>query len=225
MKSKILGFLLGFVLCPVIVYAGLETGVYISDLVATNPTGSDNASTADDHMRLIKSTIKNTFPNINGAVTATQGNLNVLTGTSTTSTELGYVHGVTSAIQTQISGLATASTGSFTATLTGMSGATTGTVKYKIANGICTLYVDAIINGTSNTTAMTMTGLPGAVTPLVSTGRGVVVYGIDNNSALTYGFAVVDPVTPKITFSLTTGSFTASGTKGLDSTWTMTYPL
>lgn len=68
---------------------GLETGTYISDLVATNPTGSDNASTADDHCRLIKSTVKATFPNVSGAVTPTH-------------TELNYVDGVTSAIQTQL---------------------------------------------------------------------------------------------------------------------------
>jgi len=67
----------------------LETGTYISDLVATNPTGADWRNTADDHMRLIKSTIKATFPNVAGAVSATH-------------TQLSYVTGVTSAIQTQL---------------------------------------------------------------------------------------------------------------------------
>lgn len=38
------------------------------------------------------------------AVTATAANINILTGTLVTSTELGYVSGVTSAIQTQING-------------------------------------------------------------------------------------------------------------------------
>jgi microcystin-dependent protein len=54
----------------------LETGTYISDLVSTNPAGSDALAFADDHLRLIKSTLKNTFPNITGAVTATNENLN-----------------------------------------------------------------------------------------------------------------------------------------------------
>src|SRR5690242_7340608 len=59
---------------------GLETGTYISDLVSTNRVGStDQASTADDHIRLIKSTIKTTFPNITGAVTPTQTQINQLT--------------------------------------------------------------------------------------------------------------------------------------------------
>lgn len=54
----------------------LETGTYISDLVSTNPAGSDALAFADDHLRLIKSTLKNTFPNITGAVTLNQGQLN-----------------------------------------------------------------------------------------------------------------------------------------------------
>lgn len=54
----------------------LETGTYISDLVSTNPAGSDALAFADDHLRLIKSTLKNTFPNITGAVTLNQAQLN-----------------------------------------------------------------------------------------------------------------------------------------------------
>jgi len=54
----------------------LETGTFISDLVATNPTGSDALAFADDHLRLIKSTVKATFPNISGAVTVTHTDLN-----------------------------------------------------------------------------------------------------------------------------------------------------
>ena len=68
---------------------GLETGTYISDLVSTNPISADPKSEGDDHIRLVKSTVKATFPNITGAVTPTH-------------TELNYVDGVTSAIQAQI---------------------------------------------------------------------------------------------------------------------------
>lgn len=57
----------------------LETGTYISDLVSTNPTVSDNISQGDDHIRLLKATIKATFPNITGAVNPTQADLNKLT--------------------------------------------------------------------------------------------------------------------------------------------------
>lgn len=58
----------------------LESGTYISDLVNTNPAASDNVSQADDHIRLIKSTILATFPNISGAMTATHATLNGLDG-------------------------------------------------------------------------------------------------------------------------------------------------
>lgn len=54
----------------------LETGTYISDLVATNPLNTDVVSSGDDHLRLLKSTIKATFPSITGAVTKTQTQLN-----------------------------------------------------------------------------------------------------------------------------------------------------
>ena len=54
----------------------LETATYIDGLNASNPAASDAISTADDHLRLIKSTIKATFPNITGPVTATQSDIN-----------------------------------------------------------------------------------------------------------------------------------------------------
>jgi len=70
----------------------LESATYINGLVSTNPASSDAPSAGDDHLRLIKSTILATFPNITGAVTPTH-------------TELNYVDGVTSAIQTQLDAL------------------------------------------------------------------------------------------------------------------------
>lgn len=54
----------------------LETASYIDGLVATNPLGSDPLADADGHIRLVKSAIKATFPNITGPVTATQDALN-----------------------------------------------------------------------------------------------------------------------------------------------------
>lgn len=55
---------------------GLETATYINGLVITNPDGNDGKSQGDDHLRLVKKVLKNTFPNITGAVTATQDDLN-----------------------------------------------------------------------------------------------------------------------------------------------------
>src|SRR5262245_24993465 len=42
---------------------GLENATYISDLVSSNPIGSDNASQGDDHIRLVKLTAQTTLPN------------------------------------------------------------------------------------------------------------------------------------------------------------------
>ena len=54
----------------------LESATYINGLVTTNPTSTDALAQADDHLRLIKTTLKATFPNITGAVTATHTQLN-----------------------------------------------------------------------------------------------------------------------------------------------------
>ena len=67
----------------------IETFGFIDDLNAANPTATDNVSEGDDHIRGIKATLKSTFPNVTGAINATE-------------TELNYVDGVTSAIQTQL---------------------------------------------------------------------------------------------------------------------------
>ena len=54
----------------------LETATYIGDLVITNPSSSDSGQQGDDHLRLIKKTLKNTFPNLNGPVTRTPYEMN-----------------------------------------------------------------------------------------------------------------------------------------------------
>lgn len=58
----------------------LESGTYIDSLNAANPVATDGLAQADDHLRLIKSTIKATFPNITGAMTATHTILNGIDG-------------------------------------------------------------------------------------------------------------------------------------------------
>ena len=40
---------------------GLETGSFVEDLVTTNPPGGDSKSQGDDHLRLIKTVLRNTF--------------------------------------------------------------------------------------------------------------------------------------------------------------------
>lgn len=67
----------------------LESATYITGLVSTNPTASDQKRYGDDHIRMVKSVLLTTFPNLSAAVTVTP-------------TEINYLAGATSAIQTQI---------------------------------------------------------------------------------------------------------------------------
>ena len=145
-------------------YESTASGGYISDLNPNNPEPLDAISQADEHLRLIKSTLKTTFPNIQGAinashteinglvgsgvqssdltkltsVTASASDLNKLDGLSTTGTELGHVSGVTSAIQTQIDTKAP----SDNATMTG----DTTVANLKIGNGGFCITYDASSN-------------------------------------------------------------------------------
>ena len=105
----------------------LESATYISQLVNTNPTGSDDYATADDHLRLTKAVLLNQFPNLGAvAVTASAAELNVLEGFTgnvndlnilsgaavggLTAAELLFLANVTSDVQTQLDAKAATAT-------------------------------------------------------------------------------------------------------------------
>ena len=67
----------------------LETGTYISDLVSANPVATDGLSQADDHLRLIKSTILATFPSVTGAINSTHTELNIVDGDTAATNNTG----------------------------------------------------------------------------------------------------------------------------------------
>lgn len=105
----------------------LETGTYVNALVTSNPASTDGLAQADDHIRLIKTTLKNTLPNATGAITAshselnaldgstaTTAELNVLSGLTATTAELNYTDGVTSNVQTQLDAKAPTASPTFT---------------------------------------------------------------------------------------------------------------
>lgn len=124
--------------------------------------------------------------------------------------------------------------GSFTGTLTGFGSAVTGTVYYRVVGGIVTLWTLADITGTSNSTSMTMTGLPVVVRP-GGAFRTVLCAVTDNTQAEMCGMAIV-AASGSITFRIAktdaianyvqyiAAGFTAGGTKGIDSTWMISYP-
>lgn len=62
----------------------LESATYISQLVSSNPDGADPKGQGDDHIRMIKLTLINTFPNITGQVTANHADINQLAGGNST---------------------------------------------------------------------------------------------------------------------------------------------
>lgn len=118
----------------------VETATTINQLDTTLPLAADLISEGDDHIRLLKTVLKTTFPNVAGAVTPSHVEFNFLAGLTSgvqtqlnakanrtgdtytgthnftgatvqlpgttaigavTATEIGYLSGVTSAIQTQ----------------------------------------------------------------------------------------------------------------------------
>ena len=78
---------------------GFETGsTYISQLVAANPTASDDVSEGDDHLRMMKTVLKTQFSGLTGttAISSSEAELNILDGVTSTAAELNILDGVTS---------------------------------------------------------------------------------------------------------------------------------
>ena len=128
--------------------------------------------------------------------------------------------------------IATTQVGTFTGSVTGCTGTVTGTVTYTIVGQHCTLTYPAGMAGTSNTTAMTMTGLPAVAQP--ATQSQVVACSLEDNTANTLGAAQVVALSSTITFfrsvvvatavTVSASGFTAAGSKGLNET-SFTYSL
>lgn len=122
--------------------------------------------------------------------------------------------------------------GTFTGTLTGYASGPTGTVNYRVVSGIVTLWITSDIAGTSNANTLTMTGLPSAVQPTNPRTVHCIVQdntqdvmgavAVVSGSSITFRAARQDAVANYIQYSAT--GFTTSGTKGLTSTWTISYP-
>jgi len=166
---------------------GLEAGTYIDSLNSAWPLGAtDPKSEGDNHLRLIKSTLLNTFANITGAVTASHTELNLIdgyTGTTAdlniisggaaagiTATEFQYLNGVTSAIQTQFTNKQPLDAGltDIAALAVTNSNFIVGDGSNWVAESAATarssLGVDAA--GTDNSTDVTLAGTPNYITLL-----------------------------------------------------------
>jgi hypothetical protein len=120
----------------------------------------------------------------------------------------------------------TASTGTFTATLaSGLTTTPTGTLTYKKIGNVVTLYNNSGsgIQGTSNSTSWSITGLPAAIQPAAGT-RTIPCYWVDNGSTVA-GFLQLTASSGTMGPNSNTGTFTGSGTKGIPAGWSVTYSL
>ena len=150
----------------------LESGTYINSLNVSNPAATDGLGQADDHMRLIKSTIKSTFPSITGAVTTTQAELNVLDGITATTAELNILDGVTST----------------TAELNILDGVTATTTEINRLDGV-TSNVQTQLNSKVSSASPTFTGTTTIAT--ISMSPFTISVGSDNRLDFKYGTTTV----------------------------------
>lgn len=130
----------------------LETATYISGLVNTNPVANDPKSEGDNHIRLLKATLLNTFPAITGAVTATHTELNIIDGLTASTAELNIMDGVTSS----------------TAELNILDGVTASTAELNFVDGV-TSNIQAQIDLKAPLASPALTGTPTAPTAAAGT--------------------------------------------------------
>jgi len=154
---------------------GLETGTYIDSLNSSNPTASDAVSEGDDHLRLIKSTVKATFPNLSNAVTSTHTELNLLDGVTANTTELNYVDVATlGTVEASKAVTADANkdiTGARNLTITGALSAGSGLITLADVYPVGSIYINAAVA----TNPATLLGFG----TWVAFGAGRVMVGID----------------------------------------------
>lgn len=129
---------------------GLETGTYIDSLNSSNPGATDSVAQGDDHIRLLKSTIKSTFPNITGAMTATHTELNLLDGCTANTTELNYVDVATlGTVEASKAVTADANkdiTGARNLTITGTLSAGSGLISLSDVYPVGSIYINASVS-------------------------------------------------------------------------------
>jgi hypothetical protein len=128
----------------------IETAPYINGLNSAYPEASSDRSAADDHLRLIKAAVKNSFPAILGAVTATHTELSYCTGlTETVGPTLQKFSLSISALNTQATALSAT-----VATMAADLGRLSQTISVLRAD------VDAVMSGYVRCTTMTVAFLP-----------------------------------------------------------------
>ena len=161
---------------------GLETGTYIDSLNSSNPTAGDAVSEGDDHLRLIKSTVKATFPNLTNAVTSTHTELNILDGATVITAKINYnditTLGTVEASKTVTTDSNKDTTGQRNLTITGALTAASATIGGNAVVTLANIYPvgSVYINATVATNPATLLGFG----TWVAFGAGRVMVGIDS---------------------------------------------
>jgi len=112
----------------------LETAAFVSSLVATNPTSTDNVNNGDNHLRLIKSVLISTFPNLAGALQATHSEIDSAVTLANAATDANTNNSI---VKRDAAGNFTAST--VTANLTGNASGNAATASRWLAAKTLTL--------------------------------------------------------------------------------------
>ena len=193
----------------------LESATYINGLVATNPTSTDSVSQGDDHIRVIKSTLLATFPNVTGAMTATHTALNnaatlcaAATDANTASTIVKRTSGSVINATTFVGNLTGNVTGNLTGAVTGnastattaaawttarsitLTGDVTGTVTGVDGSGnvSITTTVESTTSATNTIAISSVTGLQSALNgKLATTANAATASAWASNMTLTFG--------------------------------------
>ncbi len=125
----------------------------------------------------------------------------------------------------------TSTSGTFTGTLTGCTTAPTLSFTWTKVGNLVTISSSSGLMATSNSTVCSITGLPASISPATNyVLQPTLVY---NNSVQCLGFVQLLPTTTTLIIyagivsgaNVTLGSFVSSGTKGLNSSFGITYSV
>lgn len=142
---------------------------------------------------------------------------------------LGFRYDGTDLIQTSIPYLE--ETGSFTGTFSGFSSTVQETVYYNRSGAFVELWVEANVTGTSNSSGMGMTGMPASLQPDSEKDQLMCLSMDDGSEQISYcivatnGTVGFSPLTLGAGGVISSTQYTSSGTKGIDSGWSIRYSL
>lgn len=115
--------------------------------------------------------------------------------------------------------------GTFTGTLTGCTTSPTQLISYRITGNIVSLVFAGALSGTSNSTSMTITGLPTAIQTVGATSFPCMVTdnGVDRLGVASVNVGTIFFLNTSATGAASLTGFTAAGTKGVPAIFTLVY--